>query len=144
MVVDEPLRPEEVEELPERPLEVLLEFRSVLEDDPIPDVEELFRSVVEEAPMPPEVEELLRSVDDDEPMPLLVLSAVEEEDEPIPPLVEDEPERPPLEVPLVSERRLLLPRLGVLPLELLDEFTGQLLMRAGFETSPCTIVRSLN
>jgi len=127
-LVVEPLRPEEVEELPERPLEVLLEFRSVLEDEPIPDVEELLRSVEEE----------------EAPIPLWLRSLVEVDDEPIPPLVEDEPERPPPEVPLVSERRLLLPRLPVLPLELLDEFTGQLLMRAGFETSPCTIVRSLN
>jgi len=118
-VDDEPLRPEEVEELPlsPLPLDELLELRSVLEDEPIP----------------PDVEELLRSVED-------------EDDEPIPPLLEDEPERPPLEVvPLVSERRLLLPRLPlVLPLELLEELTGQLLIRAGLETSPCTMVRSLN
>jgi len=64
----------------------------------------------------------------------------------MPPLLEDEPERPPLVVPLVSERRLPLPRLLplVLPLELEDEFTGQLLIRVGLETSPWTMVSSLN
>ena len=52
---------------------------------------------------------------------------------------------PPLDVPLVSERRLLLPRLlPLLLLELPDELTGQLLNSAGLETSPCTMVSSLN
>jgi len=118
---DEPLRPEEVDELPLSPLPLeLLELRSAL-DEPMP--------LLEEALLPPEVE-LLRSADEDE--------------EPIPPLVDDEPERPPLDVPLLlSERRLLLPLLPVLPV-LLEEFTGQLLSNAGFETSPCTMVRSLS
>jgi hypothetical protein len=109
---DEPLRPEELEELPLRPDDV-----EELPLKPLPLDELLVLRSVLDAPMPPEVEELLRSVDDD--------------DEPIPPLVDDEPESPPLDVPLVSERRLLLP---LLPLELplLDEFTGQLLSRAGF------------
>ena len=113
---DEPLRPLEVDELPLNPLPVeLLELRSALEDEPIPLL-------------------LLRSVEE------------EEEEEPMPPLDDDEPESPPLEVPLVSERRLLLPRLLplLLPLELLDELTGQLLNSAGLETSPCTMVSSLN
>ena len=82
---DEPLRPLEVDELPLNPLPVeLLELRSALEDEPIPLL-------------------LLRSVEEEE-----------EEEEPMPPLDDDEPESPPLEVPLVSERRLLLPRLPLL------------------------------
>jgi len=163
-LVDEPLRPPELDEKPLRP--------EPDEDDeplrPEPDEDE-----VPLEPIPLE-ELLLRSALDDEPValelaeprplnvfpplcsaspcasPALVLrSALDEDEEPMPPLDDDEPERPPLEVPLVSERRLLLPLLPPLllpelPLELPEEFTGQLLIRAGFETSPCTIVRSLN
>jgi len=156
-VEDEPLRPDEVEELPLRPLPLellrsapvepvpldeLLELRSVLEEAPMPLLlEELLRSalVPEVVPAPlvddPMPLELLRSVVLEEEVPLLLRSVVDDEAEPMPPLVEDEPDRPPLDEPLLeSERRLLLPRLPLLPLELplLDEFTGQLESSAGF------------
>jgi hypothetical protein len=148
---DEPLRPEEVDELPERPLPEVLE-RSALElllpvpldevpEAPVP-LDELELAPME-VPLPPLCElSRVTSV-----LPLLLLRGLddEEDEEPMPPLDDDEPERPPLEVPLVSERRLLLPRLPlVFPLELPDEFTGQLLSNAGLETSPWTIISSLN
>jgi len=168
-LLDEPLKPEEVEELPLRPLPLELLRSAPVEPVPLDELLEL-RSVLEEAPMPLLLEELLRSalvpelvpaplVDDpmplellrsvvlEEEVPLLLRSVVDEEDEPMPPLVEDEPDRPPLEEPLLeSERRLLLPRLPLLPLELplLDEFTGQLESSAGFWTSPWTIWMFLN
>jgi len=83
----------------------------------------------EEDPLNPELlEELLER-------------SAEVEEEPIPPLEE-------LDIPLVPELvsvlRLLLP---VPPLVLLDfpvASTGQLLRSAGLETSPWTMVRSLN
>lgn len=138
-VEEEPLKPEEVDELPERPLPEVLE-RSALEllvPVPLDDVPELELAPIE-LPLPP-LCELSRVTS------LLLPRGLEEldDEEPIPPL--DEPEIPPLEVPLVSERRLLPPRLPlVLPLELPEEFTGQLLIRVGLETSPCTMVSSLN
>jgi hypothetical protein len=155
-LVDEPLRPDDEDEEPLRPDDVLPEVpeRSVDEDEPLrplPDVpadELLLRSeeVEDDAPAPVllrslEVDDdapagvLLRSleVDEEEPMPLLLLrSVLDDDEEPMPPLDDDDPERPLLDEPLVSERRPLLPRLPLLPLELPDEFTGQLLRRAGF------------
>ena len=137
---DEPLRPDEVEELPLRPLPLVEELlRSVLEDGELPGA--LLVS-------PPLCEESLglRPADDDDDVPALLVRSVDDDDEePIPPLVDEEPERPLLEEPLASERRLLLPRLPpeLLPLELPDELTGQLLSRAGFWTSPWTIWMSL-
>jgi hypothetical protein len=122
-LVDEPLRPEDVDDEPLRPL------------PDVPDDELLLRSAEVEDDVPAPV--LLRSleVDDEEPMRLLLFrSVLDDEDDPMPPLDDDDPERPLLDEPLVSERRPLLPRLPpvVLPLELPEEFTGQLLSRAGF------------
>ncbi len=145
------LRPPEVDDEPLRPpLEVLersaldeeVELRSVLLDD-----EEELRSA-------PEVEEddpipllLLRSApvdEDDEPIPLLFRSVEEDEDDPIPPLLdEDEPAAPLVLPELLSDRRLLLPEPPLVLLDLPEEFTGQLDISAGLETSPCTMVRSL-
>jgi len=105
-----PLAPEPDEE-PLRPDDddELLEFRSAVEED------DEFRSAL---------------VDEDE-----LRSALEP---PMPPLEEEDPDSP-LDVPLVSERRLLLPLPPVLLLPLLEESTGQLLISAGLITSPCTM-----
>jgi hypothetical protein len=113
-VEDDPLNPdpEEDEELPEIPVPELLdeELRSV----PVALFE--FLSVLREG--------VLRSVD---------------EDAPIPPLDELDPDNP-LDVPLVSDRRLLLPVPPLVLPALPDESTGQLLMSAGLTTSPCTMI----
>jgi hypothetical protein len=106
-----PLAPEPDAE-PLRPDEddELLEFRSPVDED------DEFRSAL---------------VDDDE-----LRSAL---DAPMPPLDDDDPDSP-LDVPLVSERRLLLPVPPVVLLALPDESTGQLLISAGLITSPCTMI----
>ena len=110
-LLEEPLRPDELEELPLKPVPLDdEELRSALVLDPVPLVELRSALVLEpvplldEEPMPPLVEELLRSALVPVPLP-------------------DEP--------LASERRLPMPRLPVL-----EEFTGQLLNSAGFCTSP--------
>jgi hypothetical protein len=164
LVEDEPLKPDDVEELPlsplplellelrsapvePMPLDELPELRSVLVDEPVPLDEEEVRPlpplwVASLAPVPLLVELLRSVVELDAPIPPLVRSLVEDdEDEPMPPLLDELPERPLLDDPLASERRLLLPRLPLLPLELPlpDEFTGQFESSAGFCTSPCTI-----
>jgi hypothetical protein len=124
-LLEEPLRPDELEELPLKPVPLDdEELRSALVLEPVPLVELRSALVLEpvplldEEPTPPEVEELLRSAL--VPVPLL-------DEEPIPPLLDDELP----DVPLASERRVPMLRLPVL-----EEFTGQLLNSAGFCTSP--------
>jgi hypothetical protein len=111
-LLEEPLRPDD-DELPLRPLPDDEELRSALVLEPVP-LEELRSALVLE-PVPLLDEDRSALV----PVPLL-------DEEPIPPEVDDEPDEP-----LVSERRLPMPRLL-----LLEEFTGQLLKSAGFCTSP--------
>jgi hypothetical protein len=107
-------------------------------DRPLPDVlerslDELLVPVPEELLVPVPVEDELRSG-----------WALLDEEAPMPPLEEEEPDRlldVPPEVPLVSERRLLLPVPPVVLLALPLESTGQLLISAGLITSPWTMVR---
>jgi len=150
-LLDEPPRPDEVEEEPLRPDEPEddPEDEPLRPDDELPEVPE--RSLDDDEPLRPLPEVLERSADDvpdDElPVPAVLLrSLLDDDEEPMPPLLDDEPERPLLDEPLASERRLPLPRLLplLLPLELPEEFTGQLLSSAGFCTSPWTIWMLLN
>ena len=124
-LLEEPLRPDELEELPLKPVPLDdEELRSALVLDPVPLVELRSALVLEPVPL---VE--LRSALVLEPVPLL-------DEEPMPTLVEELLRSalvpvPLLDEPLASERRLPMPRLPVL-----EEFTGQLLNSAGFCTSP--------
>jgi len=141
-VLELPLRPPALDDDPLRPLPELLE-RSA------PDEELALRSVPVEDDEVPAPLVLLRSVpveDEDVPAPLVLLRSVPvvEDEEPMPPLLDEDPEIPPELPELLSDRRLLLPEPPLVLLDLPDEFTGQFDISAGFETSPCTICRSLN
>jgi len=158
LVEDEPLRPlldEPPDELPLRPL--LEEPPDELPLRPLPLELELLRSalldpvpLLDDEPIPPEDDELpgvllVSPPLCEESLGLAVLLEEpvrpdDDDEEPIPPALDELPERPPLDEPLASERSLLLP----LELPLLDEFTGQFESSAGFWTSPCTMIISLN
>src|SRR5258706_3661279 len=122
---EEPLKPLELEDEPLRPDELEALFAPVPLDEPEDELRPIW------LPLPP-LCELSRVTS-------LLLRPLDDED-PIPPLEEEEPDRPP-EVPLVSERRLLLPVPPLVLLALPLESTGQLLISAGLITSPCTITR---